>query len=85
MYCIFICIFNNEKYIDLCYLLLESLFIYGNINEQIKIIIYTSTKFMNIIKESNLFNEKIIFEINDEYNDVNSACKSRLDIFNSNV
>ena len=56
MNCIFICIFNNEKYIDMFYLLLESIFIYGNLNENTEILIYTSTKFMNIIKQSHLFN-----------------------------
>jgi len=38
---------------------------------------------MNIIKNSNLFNdEKIKFEINDGYNNIDKACKARLDIFN---
>jgi predicted O-methyltransferase YrrM len=35
-----------------------------------------------MIKRSNLFNEKIKFEINDTYNDTGKACKSRLDLFN---
>jgi len=83
MNCIFICIFNNEKYIDMFYLLLESIFIYGNLNENTEILIYTSTKFMNIIKQSHLFNDdNIKFEINDNYNTVDKACKARLDIFN---
>jgi lipopolysaccharide biosynthesis glycosyltransferase len=38
---------------------------------------------MNIIKQSHLFNdEKIKFEINDTYNNIDKACKSRLDLFN---
>lgn len=37
---------------------------------------------MNIIKKSHLFNEKIKFEINDTYNDIEKACKARLDLFN---
>jgi lipopolysaccharide biosynthesis glycosyltransferase len=37
---------------------------------------------MTMIRESILFDEKKIkFEINDTYHDVNSACKSRLDLF----
>jgi len=36
---------------------------------------------MNIIKKSHLFNEKIIFEINDTYDNIDKACKSRLDVF----
>jgi len=66
MNCIFYYIFNDEKYIDIFYLFLESIFIFGNLNDNTHILVYTCTKFMNIIKESHLFNdEKIKFEIND--------------------
>jgi predicted O-methyltransferase YrrM/lipopolysaccharide biosynthesis glycosyltransferase len=83
MNCIFICVFNQEKYVDMLYILLESIFIYGNLNDTTNILIYTSTNFMNKIKQSHLFNEKkIIFEINDEYNNLDKACKARLDLFN---
>ena len=83
MNCIFICIFNQEKYIDMFYLLLESIFISGNLDNNTNILVYTSTNFMNIIKQSHLFSdEKIKFEINDTYNDIDKACKSRLDLFN---
>ena len=37
---------------------------------------------MNIIKKSNLYSNKIFFEINDNYNNVDLACKSRIDLFN---
>jgi lipopolysaccharide biosynthesis glycosyltransferase len=38
---------------------------------------------MNLIKNSHLFNEeKIKFEINDNYNTIDKACKARLDLFN---
>ena len=81
--CIFICVFNQEKYVDMFFLLLESIFIYGNLNNNTDIVVYTCRSFMNTIKQSHLFNnEKILFEINDSYNDLNSACKSRLDLFN---
>jgi hypothetical protein len=80
MNCIFICVFYEKKYVDMLYLLLESIFIYGNLDENTNILIYTSTLFMNIIKQSHLFNsEKIMFEINDTYNSIDSACKARLD------
>lgn len=82
MNCIFVCVFNQEKYIDMLLMLLESIFIYGNLDDNTQILIYTSTVFMNIIKQSHLFNEKIKFEINDTYNDVEKACKARLDLFN---
>jgi predicted O-methyltransferase YrrM len=55
------------------YLLLESIFIYGNLDNNIDIVINTSNDCMNIIKEHILFNnEKIKVEIND----------NKLDIFN---
>ena len=80
--CIFVCIFNQEKYIPMFYLLLESIFIYGNLDDNTNILIYTSTLFMNIIKQSHLFNdEKIKFEINNDYNDIDKSCKARLDLF----
>jgi lipopolysaccharide biosynthesis glycosyltransferase len=80
---IFCCVFNQDKYVDMFFLLLESIFIYGDLDCNTHILIYTSTQFMNRIKQSHLFNdEKIKFEINDTYNDVGKACKARLDLFN---
>lgn len=83
MNCIFCCVFNQEQYIDMIFLLLESIFIYGNLDDNTNILLYTSTSFMNIIKKSHLFNnEKIKFEINDTYDNIDKACKARLDLFN---
>lgn len=78
---IFVCVFNQEKFVDMLYLLLESAFIYGNLMDDTHILIYTSTPFMKKIKESHLYNDKIIFEINDGNDNIDKACKSRLDIF----
>ena len=79
---IFCCVFNQEKYVDMFLLLLESIFMYGNLDDNTNILVYTSTPFMNKIKQSHIFNnEKIIFEINDSYNDIDKACKARLDLF----
>lgn len=83
MNCIFICIFNRENYVDMFYLLLESLLIFGNLNSNTHILIYTSTSFMNKIKQSQFYDNEIIkFEINDSYNNIEKACKARLDLFN---
>ncbi len=85
MDCIFICIFNHQKYINMFYLLLESIFLYGNLNDNTEILVYTNNDFMNIIKKNQLYDDKKIkFEINDTYNDVDKACKSRLDLFKLN-
>ena len=73
MNCIYICLLNEKQYIDMFQLLLESIFIYGNLDNNIDIVINTSNDCMNIIKEHILFNnEKIKVEIND----------NKLDIFN---
>jgi hypothetical protein len=48
--CIFCCVFNQEKYVEMFYLLLESINIYGNLDDNIDILVYTSTPFMNMIK-----------------------------------
>jgi len=78
---IFICVFHNEKYVDLCLLLLESLLLYGNLDENTDILLYTSTIFKKRIQESSILHDKIRFEINDGIQDLDSACKSRLDLF----
>jgi lipopolysaccharide biosynthesis glycosyltransferase len=79
--CIFITVFNNENYVNMLYLLLESIFIFGNINEHTDILIYTSDQFMNLIKKSHLFNDRIRFEINNNSDNIDKACKARLDLF----
>ena len=82
MNCIFITIFLQIKYVEMFFILLESLSIFGNLDINTEILIYTSTKFMNIIKQSHLYTDKIKFEINDDYDNLDKACKSRLDLFN---
>ena len=37
---------------------------------------------MNVIKRSHLFCDKITFEINDTYHNIDKSCKARLDLFN---
>jgi len=64
------------------FLLLESILIYGNLDDNTNILVYTSTQFMNVIKRSHLFCDKIKFEINDTYHNIDKACKARLDLFN---
>lgn len=77
--CIFCCVFNQVKYVEMFYLLLESLIRYG-IKDHTEVFIYTSTRFMNLIK--NKFPQvKLQFEINDTYTSIDSACKARLDLF----
>ena len=83
MNCIFCCVFSQEQYVEMFFILLESIFIYGNLDENTNILVYTSTPFMNKIKQSHLFNdEKIKFEINDTYHNIDKACFARLDLFN---
>jgi hypothetical protein len=78
---IFITVFFEKKYIYLLYLLLESLYIYGNLDNKTKILIYTSNDFKNIIENSNLYSDYIIFYTNDDYKIINEAYSARLDLF----
>jgi len=83
MNCIFVSVFTQKEYVNMLYLLLESIFIYGNLDDNTNILIYTSTQFMNIIKKSHLYCvEKMVFEINDTYDSIDKACKARLNVFN---
>ena len=52
MNCIIICVFNQPKYVDMCLLLLESIKLYGNLDEQTQILVYTSSEFMEIISRA---------------------------------
>jgi lipopolysaccharide biosynthesis glycosyltransferase len=82
MNCIFCCVFYQEKYVDMFFLLLESIIRYGNLDAYTHIFVYTSSLFMNIIKHNPLYDEeKIKFGINDTYDSIDKACKSRLDLF----
>lgn len=78
--CIFICIFDNINY-TMFLLLLESIFIYGNITNNIDILIYTTSDYMNLIKDSSLYNSIIKFEINDTKNSIFKTYRSILDLF----
>ena len=83
MNAIFCSVFNHEKYVDMFYILLESMLLYGNLDDNTHILVYTSTLFMNMIKLNHFFNDKKIkFEINDTYNNIDKACKARCDVFN---
>ena len=44
----FVCVFNQEKYVDMFFLLLESIFIYGNLDCNTNILVYTSTPLQTI-------------------------------------
>lgn len=79
--CIFTCVFNSVKYVDMLYLLLESIYTYAHLDEDTDILVYTSTAFMNMIKQHHLYSNKIVFEINDGIDNIDKACKSRLDLF----
>lgn len=80
MNCIYCCVFSQRKYIDMFGLFLESIMRYGNINNNVEILVYTSSLFRNeILYKYNYL--KLQFEINDDYTDINQACKARLDLF----
>jgi len=74
----------NPHYVEMFFLQLNSLYLYGTLDENTDIVLYTSTGLMNLIKTNflyDIFKNKLIFEINDTYNDIDRACKSRIDVF----
>lgn len=84
MNCIFCCVFNEKKYLEMFLVLLESIHLYGNLIDT-DILIYTSSKFKYIIENHILFNQNIVFEINDTIDNIDKSCKSRLDLFNLSI
>ena len=78
---IFITAFNNIGYVQMLSLLVKTLYYYGNIDNNTDILIYTSTKFKYIIENSKFYSNKIKFFVSDNKNDIDSACKARLDLF----
>jgi len=87
MNAILICVFNKEKYLELAYLLLESIQLFGlrptaGVDKSsIDVIVYTSTEFRDKIIEKFGEIEWMIFELNDGYDSIDKACKARLDVF----
>ena len=80
MNCIFLCVFCHDKYVDLLFLLLESIYMNCDLTTT-EILIYTSTSFMKRIQKSNMMSKHIRFEINDSISSIKEACCSRLDLF----
>lgn len=89
MNCVFICVFNNIHYINMLFLLLDSIYNYGLLNSSFtEILIYCSTKFMRIIKQSPFYKnliQLIHFETNDTCGSIEKACWSRLDLFDLSI
>jgi lipopolysaccharide biosynthesis glycosyltransferase len=81
MNCVFVCVFTQTQFLDMLYLLLESIQKYGKLDDNTHILIYTSTLFMNMIKSHSLYNNNIKFEVNDTMNTIEKACRARLDLF----
>jgi hypothetical protein len=81
MKCVFITVFNQEKYVDMLYLLLESIYLFGDLDDNTDILIYTSTSFKNLIEASAFYSPKLKFEVNDTKDSIDKACKARLDLF----
>jgi len=86
-YCIFSCIFHQQAFLDLYFLLLESYFL-SNPNPPMNVhfVIYTTSVFKDIIQQSRFYNQNTFFFItNDEFQSVDLACKARLDVFDYSI
>lgn len=85
---IYTCVFKNPDYINLLYLWIKSLCLYGNVNTNTTdILIITSQEFANIIcerlKEFESYRIPIFFHTYENINCIMQACSSRLQIFNN--
>ena len=79
---IFVAVFTNINYVYMLSLLAKSIFLYGNIDDDTDILIYTSSKFKRIIENSSYYSpRRIRFFINNSIDTIDKACKSRLDLF----
>ena len=83
---IYTCLFKNTNYIDLLYLWMKSLCLYGNINKNTtSILIYTSQSFANDIclrmKDFEEYKIPIYFHTYEGVDSTMQACVSRLQIF----
>jgi hypothetical protein len=81
---VYICVFHIPKYLEMCRLLLDSIYLFGKIDKTADILIYTSTAFKSLLeKEYNKHN--IYFEVNDNIDTMEKACKARLDLFDIKI
>lgn len=81
MNCIFICVFHNPNYVRLCQLLLQSIQKFGEINETIHILIYTTTDLKEKIASIVPHGLPVLFETNDNIQTKVEACHARIDFF----
>ena len=78
---IFTCVFHEDRYLRFFYLLLESIQLFGNLQQNTDLLVYTSSHFEKKIRESNLYQSNILFHINNTYDTTDKAAKARLDLF----
>lgn len=78
---IFVCVFHQSQYLDLFFLLLESIQLFGNIQNDIDLLVYTNDHFKRRIEESHFYQPYIKFHINNGYNTVDQSAKARLDLY----
>lgn len=63
------------------FVLLRSIEMYGKLDSNTEILVYTSSPFAEVIEKSDLMSEKVRFATNDALNDIDESCKARLDLF----
>ncbi len=78
---IFVCVFHQTQYLDLFFLLLESIQLFGNLQNDVDLLVYTNDHFKNRIENSHFYQPYIKFHINNHYNTVDQSAKARLDLF----
>jgi lipopolysaccharide biosynthesis glycosyltransferase len=63
--CLCLRLWNDDRYINALYTQLESIYMFGNLDNNTDIIIYVSEEYKNKIIDNNLINDKVKIEIFD--------------------
>lgn len=72
----------NKKYIIMLNLLLESIYMFSEWDDDTDILVYTTTEFAKQIKASSIHvNNRVFYAINDTIDTIDKATKTRLDLF----
>ncbi len=78
---IFVCVFHQDEYLSLFFLLLDSIQLFGNIQNDIDILVYTNPRFKKKIEESHFYQPYIHFHISTDKNTIEKSARARLDLF----
>jgi hypothetical protein len=81
MDCIFLCVFAQPRFLDMLYILLDSIYAYGALGPRCEVLIYTSSDFAAAIRRSPQMRNFVRIETRDDADSLTKVCCARLDFF----